>query len=116
MEFPTLISGELVQSSATRLAPAQHLEHYFAGYSRQSQRRTDANQLVWKLQYSALTPDEATRLRAFFEALPVGGEFDFRDPWTGVLHTDCRLATPRLELLCDKDNRYSAAMEIENAG
>ena len=115
MDFPLLITGERVQSSAIRQLPAQHIEHFFEGYHRQAHLRSDANHTIWQLRYSKLNASEAMQLRSFFEAQPIGGQFDFTDPWTGVVYTDCRFATPRLELSCDRDNRYSAQVEIENA-
>lgn len=116
MEFPLLISGELVQSSAVRSDSAQHREYFFEGYSRQAQRHTSVDQRLWRLNYANLSPAEAMRLRAFFEALPVDGEFSFTDPWTTTVYPNCRLASPALSLTCDKDNRYTAQLEIENAG
>lgn len=116
MEFPILISGVLAQTSAVRYTPSIHIEHFFEGYTRQSQLRTDASPMNWRLNYSNLTPEEAMRLRTFFEALPVDGTFSFVDPWTGLEYPDCRLANPRLDLACDRDHRFSAQLEIENAG
>lgn len=115
MTFPTLISGELAQSSAVRSQPVLHKMSLFEGFSRQSHRVSDLDQRSWQLNYSNLTPQEALRLRNFFEALPVGGVFEFTDPWTNQLYATCRFATPRLLLSCDRDNRYSAQLEIENA-
>lgn len=115
MKFPVLISGQLAQYSATRSTPAQHLELFFEGYTRQTHRITSVPMRTWRLAYSNLLPEEALRLRAFFESLPVNGEFEFTDPWTGEVFTTCRLANDRLTLTCDADNRYAALVEVEYA-
>ncbi len=115
MNFPLLITGERVQSSAVRSETAQYIEHYFEGFNRQTHLTTEADLKTWRLVYTNLFPEEAMTLRSFFEALPVGGEFTFTDPWTGVVYNNCRLADPRLTLHCDKDNRYSAHIEVEHA-
>lgn len=115
MDFPILISGEQVQSSAIRSEPAQHLEHFFEGDLRQAHLRTNADRKTWRLRYTNLIGQEAMRLRAFFEGLSVEEEFSFTDPWTSVAYPNCRIANSRLQLACDKDGRYSAQLEIENA-
>ncbi len=115
MDFPILISGEQVQSSAIRSEPAQHIEHFFEGDSRQAQLRTNADRKTWRLSYQNLIGEEAMRLRAFFEGLSAEEEFSFTDPWTGIAYPNCRIAEPRLQLACDKDGRFSAQLEIENA-
>jgi|GEM_PF-1099619 len=115
MTFPNLISGELAQSSAVRTQPAKHSAALFEGFSRQSHRISDLDHRSWHLNYTNLTAEEAFQLRNFFEAVPVGGVFEFTDPWTSQLFTTCRMASPRLSMSCDRDNRYSVQLEIENA-
>lgn len=115
MDFPILISGEQVQSSAIRSEPAQHIEHFFEGDLRQAQLRTNSDGTTWQLSYQNLIGEEAMRLRAFFEGLTVEEEFSFTDPWTGTAYPNCRIANPRLQIACDKDGRFSAQLEIENA-
>lgn len=115
MTFPTLISGELAQSSAVRSQPAMHSTSFFEGFSRQAHRISDLDHRSWQLNYTNLTAAEAFQLRNFFESLPVGGVFEFTDPWTSELYTTCRIASPRMSISCDRDNRYSVQLEIENA-
>jgi len=116
MEFPILISGELAQSGAILSTSALHIEHFFEGYARQSQQLADYDQRIWQLRYSNLQPAEAMKLRNFYEALPIDGVFTFTDPWSGQTYTTCRLAPAPLTLSCDQDNRFTAYLEIENAG
>ena len=115
MDFPILISGEQVQSSAIRSEPAQHIEYFFEGDSRQAQLRTNADRKMWRLSYQNLIGEEAMRLRAFFEGLSYEAEFSFTDPWTGTAYPNCRILNNRLQLACDKDGRFTAQLEIENA-
>lgn len=115
MDFPILITGEQVQSSAIRSQPAQHFEYFFEGDSRQAQLRANSDRKSWRLSYQNLIGEEAMRLRAFFEGLTAEEEFSFTDPWTGTAYPNCRIANPRLQLACDKDGRFSAQLEIENA-
>jgi hypothetical protein len=115
MNFPILITGEQVQSSAVRSEPALHIEHFFEGYTRQAHLRSNGDRKLWRLRYSNLLAEEAMRLRSFLESLSIEEQFSFTDPWTGTAHPHCRIANSRLTLTCDKDGRYSAQLEIENA-
>ena len=115
MNFPILSSGELVQSTAIRSQPLQHLEHIFAGFSRQTHRKTNSDRKSWRLRYEQLNAEESMALRAFFESLPIEGLFLFTDPWTAVDYPNCRIRNYRLSLACDRDGRYSAEIEVENA-
>ena len=115
MQFPTLSSGQLVQSTTVRSQPLQHWEHTFAGLARQTQRWTEADRRIWRLRFQNLLGDEAMRLRAFFESLPLQGLFSFRDPWTETAYPNCRIRDARIEIACDMDGRYAVNLEIENA-
>ncbi|WP_031498581.1 hypothetical protein [Bryobacter aggregatus] len=115
MTFPTLISGQLVQSSTVRSQPIQHWEHLFAGLGRQTQRWTNSDRRSWRLSYRALNGDEAMRLRAFYESIPLQGLFHFQDPWTGTDYPHCRIRDGRMVMSCDAHGRYTVDLEIENA-
>lgn len=115
MEFPLLSSGELIQASTVRSQPLQHLEHIFAGFSRQTHRTTNADRKSWRLRYEKLNAEESMRLRGFFEALPIEGLFSFTDPWTAVVYPNCRIRDYHLSFTCDRDGRYSAELEVQNA-
>ena len=115
MNFPLLSSGELVQASTILSQPLQHLEHTFAGFSRQTHQKTNADRKSWRLRYEKLNADESMALRQFFEALPMEGLFSFTDPWTAVEYPNCRIRDYRLGLTCDRDGRFSADLEVENA-
>lgn len=115
MNFPILSSGELVQATTIRSQPLQHLEHIFAGFSRQTHRITNSDRKSWRLRYEQLNAEESMALRGFFEHLPIEGLFSFTDPWTDVEYPNCRIRNYRLSLTCDRDGRYSAELEVENA-
>ncbi len=115
MQFPTLSSGQLVQSTTVRSQPLQRWDHLFAGLGRQVHRWTAADRRVWRLRYENLNGDEAMRLRAFFESLPIQGLFTFKDPWTDTDFQHCRIREAGLGIECDRDGRYNVEMEIENA-
>jgi len=115
MDFPILVTGELIQNSSVRSLPSFAIEHFYEGHSRQTQLRTSADRTLWRLTYRNLIGQEAMRLRKFFESLDAAESFSFTDPWTQVAHPNCRMAAPQLILNCDKDNRFTIEMEIENA-
>ena len=115
MTFPTLSSGQLVQSSTVRSQPLQHWEHNFAGLVRQTQRWTNADRRVWRLNYKNLNGEEAMSLRAFYESLPIQGLFHFKDPWTEIDYPRCRIRGAKIVIACDTEGRYIVELELENA-
>lgn len=115
MTFPQLISGQLAQYSARRSEPSRHREHFFLGGDRQAHSISNQPLLVWQLRYSGLNDAEARAFRSFFESLAVAEDFDFIDPWTGETFNSCRLASPAIDFIVDRDQRYSLTLEVQHA-
>src|SRR5512138_1824477 len=89
--FPKLVTGAIAQYPATRM-----LEHrtrvirYIDGTEQRVSRTKEAIRR-WVVNLDQLTEREAADVLSFFSEVRGRAEqFDFEDPWSGVIFSHCR--------------------------
>ena len=98
-EFPKLTTGVVAQYPSTREVRLSSEALRFLDSSEQRYRTSATPRRRWVIELDLLTATEAAALREFFAAMRgSAGRFDFEDPWTGLLVSDCRLGEDELVL------------------
>jgi hypothetical protein len=97
--FPRLKTGVIAQYPSTRQLRLASESLRFLDNSEQRYRDSAVARRRWVIELDLLSPTEAAVLREFFVAMRgSAGRFDFEDPWTGLLVSDCRFGTDELDL------------------
>ncbi|GAB4406345.1 MAG: hypothetical protein OHK0021_17940 [Bryobacter sp.] len=115
MEFPQLDTEVTVQLHSAKQRKVRSRTFRFLGDAVQGQQLRTGSGFRWLLRYESLNPEEASRLRQFFEMTLPGQSFSFTDPWTGTVHANCRLGNAGLNLLHYAPGSYEVEFEVEDA-
>jgi phage-related protein len=115
MEYPVLDTGVQVQNSASRRQQVQSRSYRFTGTGYQSQQADINTGLTWRLYYEALSPEEAARLREFYESHGRAQTFTFQDPWSGEEVPACRFSRRGMLMVMNPSGRFEMQVEIEYA-
>ena len=95
--FPTLKTGAAAQYPAERSLVFSTETKHFLDSSEQRYVNTAAAKRFWRLNLSLLTPTENAAIREFFDLMRGSQtDFEFVDPWTGLVVAPCRFAQDEL--------------------
>jgi len=97
--FPKLKTGAVAQYPAVQEGRFLSSVHRFADNREQRYRQRRQARRRWRIDLSQLNESEASRLAAFFEEQRGRiGQFDFEDPWSGEIISNCRFDQDELLL------------------
>ncbi len=111
--FPTLKTGAIAQYPATRELHFFTEIQKFLDTSEQRYRDFRGAQRRWRIDLSQLDESELARLANFFvETQGRFATFDFKDPWTGMVVSNCRFGEDRLPIHTDDESNSSTELTI----
>lgn len=95
-QFPKLKTGAVSQYPTEKVLERSGEAHRFLDQSEQRFRDSFEGRRRWKIRLSLLDDSELAELRELFiERRGRAGTFDFEDPMTGLLVTNCRFGSDR---------------------
>jgi hypothetical protein len=113
MRFPVLKTGALAQYPATRTLEYKTDVIEFTDGTEQRYRQRGARVNRWVVRLELLDETEMSRLAEFFNAAAGrAGTFEFKDPWTGAVHTNCSLEIDELTAELAGEMRVGTALVI----
>lgn len=105
--FPKLKTGAAVQYPAELIQSSASEVHRFLDSSEQRYRDRGAVRRRWRIRLTLLDEVELAALRVFFVAQRGrAGLFEFEDPWSGIVVSNCRFGTDSWS--------YGSAGELRN--
>lgn len=111
--FPELKSGSTVQYPAVSIEEHRtHVTQFLDG-SEQRFRQLAGSGRRWLITLAKLDDGEAAGLWKFYLAhAPVGAAFEFRDPQSGVLYSNCRFEATDAPFRQDGVSSYSTYLIV----
>jgi len=115
--FPTLTTGAILQyPSVKRFSYSTRVMTFLDG-SEQRFRQYPVQVQFWLVKLDKLTEDEVHKVETFIGMqLTQSAPFLFTDPWDGVEHPDCTIASDDFESAFDLNGRGSLSLVIRNNG
>lgn len=113
MTFPHLKTGSVAQYPAAKeLRLATEVVRFVDG-SEQRYREFGSALRRWIIRLELLDEAELTAVEEFFEECQGAfGSFTFRDPWSGIEHTDCSLDQDSVEIVLAGELRGATALIV----
>ncbi len=118
MRFPGLKTGAVAQYPAQRrITCSTDIVRFVDGTEQRSRRRAAAAH-IWVVRLELLDDAELGRLADFFNAAQGrSASFEFQDPWTSAIHSNCSLEIDELATELAGEGRAATVLVIrENAG
>ena len=110
MQFPLLKSGAATQYPLSAGVLRQCVVLPYLDGSEQVLAVAARPEQSWLVTYTNLSEGEAAALRNFIEAVGPTGIFEFVDPFTDILHTDCFLESYEFEEVYDERSAVRASL------
>jgi hypothetical protein len=116
--FPKLATGAIAQYPATRTVQHRTRVIQYIDGSEQRLTRGSAPVRRWIIKLDQLTEREADEVLAFFASVRGrAGRFDFEDPWSGEIISDCRFEQDQLVVdFADVSRARVATLRIRSGG
>jgi len=112
--FPKLKTGAIVQYPAEREHGYATEVHRFLDAVEQRYRDYAAPRKRWVIALEKLDETETARLARFFdEQLGRLTLFEFEDPWTGAVLTQCRFGQDRFPMQEEGESRCALWLTVE---
>ncbi len=111
--FPTLRSGAVAQYPAVREFRFSTEVRRYLDNSEQRYRDVPVFRKRWTIDLSSLDEGEAARFAEFFLEQQGGfGTFDFQDPWTGAVISNCRFEQDQISVAVEAEWDSSTQLTI----
>lgn len=114
MTFPKLKTGAASQYPSVRCVRYRTEVLRFLDGSEQRYRLMGKPLRYWRLNFAAVSEEEARRLVNFFELQQGGyGGFAFEDPWEGRTYEDCSMTREEMQTVSEREGRQRTEMELK---
>jgi hypothetical protein len=114
--FPKLKTGAAAQYGAEQEARRATETRRFLDASEQRYRDYEQAKLTWLLRLDLLTATESAEIREFFIRMRGSQtEFEFEDPWSGLVVSPCRFAQDALTDRLEGEKSESVTVRIRES-